>query len=159
MKTLLILLFVSGFIFQAHAQVIFSRKCLSITESSIQSWTAGNTQVGDKTGGVIYQIKAILNKSGNITFDSLFVDGRSFAIEVVKGTDRSYVGSFKKGDLITLLSRENKGTRYLTPSAPVNQIISSKKNFVAFISIWAGSKRYLHPVTEFKKLSRHDANQ
>ena len=159
MKNSLILLFVSGFIFQANAQVTFSKKCLSVTESSVKSWSPGNAQAGDKGGGVIYQIKAILKKSGSFTFDSLFVDGKSIAIEVVKDSERGYSGSFKKGDSITLLSRQNKGVHYLKSSPAVSPIISSKKNFVAFISIRAGGKRYLHPVTEFKKLSRHDANQ
>jgi hypothetical protein len=159
MKNSLILLYVSGFIFQANAQVTFSKKCLSVTESSVQSWSPGNAQVGDKGGGLIYQIKAVLKKSGNLTFDSLFVDGKSFAIEVVKGSERAYMGSFKKGDSVTLLSRQNKGKRYLKSSADVNQVISSKKMFSAFISIWSGGKRYLHPVTEFKKQSRHDVNQ
>ncbi len=159
MKNSLILLYVSGFIFQANAQASFSKKCLSVTESSIQSWSPGNAQAGDKGGGVIYQIKAVLKKSGNLTFDSLFVDGKSFAIEVVKGSERAYIGSFKKGDSVTLLSRQNKGTRYLKSSADVKQVISSKKMFAAFISIWVGGRRYLHPVTEFKKQSRHDVNQ
>jgi hypothetical protein len=158
MKNSLILLLVSGFIFEASAQVSFSKKCLSVAESSVQSWPPGNAQGSDKGGGVIYQIRAVLRKSGNLTFDSLFVDGKSFAIEVVKGSERAYIGSFKKGDTVTLLSRQNKGMHYLKSSHDVSQLISSKKKSAAFISIWVGGRRYLHPVTEFKKQSRYDVN-
>lgn len=160
MKTLLFLICLTAFFFQSNAQATFSKKCLSVSESTVQSWSAGNVQAGEKAvGGVIYQIKAVLKKSGNLNFDSLFVDGKGFAVEVVKSTERAYVGSFKKGDSITLLARQDKGILYKKPSANVNRIISSKKDVIAFISIWVSGNRYLHPVTEFKKPSRHEANQ
>ena len=160
MKTLFFLICVLALFFQANGQATFSKKCLSVSESTVQSWSPGNVQVGEKaSGGVIYQIKAVVKKSGNLKFDSLFVDGRSFAIEVLKGAERAYNGSFKKGDLITLLARQNKSGLYQKNSADISLIIASRKDAVAFISIWVSDKRYLHPISEFKKVSSHNLKQ
>ena len=160
MKIVLFLLLVPAFFFQTNAQATFSKKCLSISESTVQSWSPGNVQAGEKArGGMIYQIKAVLKKSGDLKFDSLFVDGQSLALEVVKGTDRAFAGAYKKGDSITLLARQSKANAHQKYSADVSQLFSSKKEVVAFISIWVSGKRYLHPVSEFKKTSRKDANQ
>jgi hypothetical protein len=159
MKTSFLLFCILTF-FTANGQAKFSKKCLTISESTVQSWSPGNIQVdGKAVGGVIYQIKAVLKKSGQLKFDSLFVDGKNFPLEVVKGTDRGYTGVLKKGDSITLQARQDKGVTYQKNSAGISRLISSQKDAVAFISIWVNGKRYLHPVSEFKKTSTKDVNR
>ncbi len=160
MKALISILCVVLLFFQASGQAKLSVKCLSILTSTVQNWSPGNVQTGGKaTGGVIYQIDAVLKKSGNLKFDSLLVEGISLPFEVMKGTERGYAGSFKKDDSITLLARRNKAESYRKNSHEINQLISSKKDAVAFISIWVNGKRYLHPITEFIKASRQNVNQ
>ena len=160
MKALVSLALVVLLFFQANSQAKFSTKCLTISTSSVQTWSPGNIQGGVKSsGGLIYQIEAVLKKSGSLKFDSLLVDGINLPIEVMKGTERAYTEPFKKGESITLLARQNKGESNRKYSKEISQLISSKKDAVAFISIWVSGKRYLHPVSEFKKKSGHSSNQ
>ncbi|MBK5280096.1 MAG: hypothetical protein JJE09_14655 [Bacteroidia bacterium] len=151
---------VSFFIFQANGQAKITANCLKITESTVQVWSPGMAQAGEKkAGGKIYQIVGMLKKSGDLTFDSLFIDGRSIGVEVIKGNDRAYKGTFKKGDTITILARQDKGNRYFKSSDDVSALISSEANTSAFISIWLNGKRYLHPIAEFKDKAGHTLNQ
>jgi len=160
MKGLVSLTLVVSLFFQANGQAKFSTKCLAISTSTVQSWSPGNVQTGGKAGGgLVYQIDAVLKKAGTFKFDSLVIEGICLPIEVMKGTERGFVGSFKKGDSVTLLARQNKGETNRKSSPGISQLISSRKDVVAYISIWISGKRYLHPVSAFTRTSPHDVNQ
>ena len=160
-QPLISLLFCSFVYISAGAQIKYSVKEFRIAEATVQGWSPGAVQPNSKQGGgSIYQIKLTISKNNPLRFDSLYIDGNLFPVEVVKGAERNYTGVFTKGDIVLILARQDNGEVPVKASAKLTAGISkSKKTGKGFISYWINMKRYITPITEFKVNATQQRNQ
>ncbi len=160
MSKLLFLFLIGSLNFiSATAQIKFSTKFFKVTEATVQSWSAGANRQSDKNqSGFIYQIKVTVTKANQSKFDSLIVDGNLLSVEIVKGSERNYTGSFSKGDQVIVLARTENSTPNKKASAKLSAAIAKKKE-QGFLSYRIKGKPCLFPISKFTEASDQMKNQ
>jgi hypothetical protein len=134
-------------------------KHLIIQQATHEKWNPGITLNNSKaSGGVVYTVKIKIRTNGYVTFNNLITENEVLPVEILKDGARNVSGSFKKGDVITLIARSDKNMT----QGPPDPTISSKlknRNAEAVILYTTREKRYLHPVDHLTEKESHKLSQ
>jgi len=124
-------------------------KHLQIREATKETWSPGVVRKNsDQAGGVIYEVKIKIRKSGSINFQKLITDGQSFDIELVKDGERNAHGPFKKGDEVKLIARTDKKQEATKADDSVMKMLA-EKDATSAILYTSKKKQYYHTLPEF----------
>jgi hypothetical protein len=153
------LLILSSSFANAQSAPNICTKDLTIEQASQEKWNPGIVLNNSKaSGGIAYKIKIKIRTTGYVIFNNLITENEALPVEILKDGTRSAGGSFKKGDVVTLIARSDKN---MTQSPP-DSLISSKlknKNLEAAILYTTREKQYLHPVDHFTVTESHKLSQ
>lgn len=103
---------------RADQRGMMDNKYFTLTKATSQDWTAGTPRGGT---GTDYYFDVVINTSQSLTFDSLWIDTKSYALFVSKESTgiSSEPVSFSKGDKIvvraSVLSNKNHETSSVSP--------------------------------------------
>jgi hypothetical protein len=151
-KLLALILFSVIFIytFSVNAQTpIACNKHLQINSATEQKWNPGIVQDNNEpAGGMVYEIKIKVKKSGYILFQNLIIDNQVLPLEVVKDAKRSAVGPFSKDDVLSLIARTNRKKNYSAPDEAIVRIVNGK-NAKAAIVYTLDEKHHVHTIPKF----------
>jgi hypothetical protein len=133
-----------SFFTQAQSVPELCNKHLRVSEASAEKWNPGIVvNNGQHSGGMIYSIQIKIRKNGYVTFNNLILESEVLPIEVVKDGKRDVNGSFKKGDVITLIARSDKKKPQNPPGSPISTKLKNKKAEIGVLYTYKG-KQYLH---------------
>jgi hypothetical protein len=137
-----------------------SDKHFKITSATKESWSPGTVQDNAPSGGgLMYQIKLEVKKSGDFKFDSLITEAGALPLEVIKNAIRNYKGPLKKGERILLIAYQENQKSFTANSLAVQSLISDRKNQPALISYHVPSKKCLVRVGTLEKNNPIQKNQ
>jgi hypothetical protein len=129
---------------------------IRVLDATSQTWTAGIAGGGS---GINYALKVVILKNKKITFDSAWVNGQAFKIQVIKGAVYNPNPVLNQHDTVILrFSDEHPGRIPVPGEAPAQAMAKPtvKQNFNVpgkiFISYFANNRKQIYTAGPIRKL-------
>ena len=149
-KTILALTVLLGLSF-----ICFPKPKFKLLEATSQHWTAGMAGGGS---GTDYAFKVVIQTTAKIKFDSVWLNGKAFLIQAVKGKQFNPLSEFEKNDTITLkisdLVHGRKPGESNTPNTELNKAKATPPvpyKGDALIRYTIANKKHYYSVAQIKK--------
>ena len=124
-------------------------KPVQVSDATRENWSPGIVRENTgNAGGVIYQVSVKIRKKGEVSFNSLIVDGQVLDIESVKYGERNAAGPFMKGDELLLIARSDRSKHIAGADASLLERVKDHKAEGAILYTFK-NKQYLRPIEAF----------